>query len=565
MSCYGKALQSVVSLDSMYLQVDDLLSKGDFISADSLIEKGIEAAVSFHDSYWTGKFLNAKGSSNLRQRNLKEALEYYLESLGYLNQQIHPSEYAKVESNLGVIYAQLNEPEKARGYYEHAIGLLVQEDNLMLSISSNLFGLYMQLGEKELAEKTGIRTIELSEKLGNDGVKAILFTNLSNFYLQTNQWDLAIDAGKQSLKIRSEIAIGSPSKTLNNIGYAYYNKQQYSKAEQFLLQALEQAIAEEKVQILWNLQRNYQGMGRWRQSAEILEEYVAVQDSLARASQKEKVLELTEKYESENKAIQIKKLESDNQLQRELISKERILSSGMVIFLLILLGVLFLIIKQFRTQQELEKSKLRQRFLLMQLNPHFLFNALQSVQNYIFKEEKNRAVNYIASFGKLIRSILETSEAETISISKDLDMITHYLSLQQLNYSFDFKIKKEESIDFDAYGIPNMFLQPFIENAVVHGVGQRTRGGEIVIELGLSKDKQYSLFTISDNGPGIKSNHTNRQQGNHQSMAMKILEKRIYEFNRSHRLKINYSITQLSDDLVFPGTVIKFQFPLIYL
>src|SRR5690606_16998489 len=113
--------------------------------------------------------------------------------------------------------------------------------------------------------------------------------------------------------------------------------------------------------------------------------------------------------------------------------------------------------------------------------------------------------------------------------------------------------------------IPNMFLQPFIENAVVHGVGQRKRGGEIVIELDLSKDKQYSLFTITDNGPGIKSNLSSDQKGNHQSMGMKILEKRIYEFNRSHRLKIKYSITHLSDDSVFPGTVIKFQFPLIYL
>ncbi|WP_057936354.1 tetratricopeptide repeat-containing sensor histidine kinase [Algoriphagus resistens] len=562
-ACYGLQLSVQVSHDSLFLDGNSSLRKGDFGKADSLFKKGFESAKADNDSLWMGRFLNGSGSVKLAQKNSQEAIKYYLEGLNYLTDSSYSADYAKLESNLGVIYSGLKEYGTAKQYFEHALSLLKQEDNLMLSIMSNLFGVYMELGDGDEAENAANKAIEMAEKLGNRNVKAILSTNLSNFYLQKEDWLRAIQAGKESLKIREELQSGNLSKTLNNIGYGYFMLHDYDQAESYYLKGLDNAGPKEEIQLIWNLQKNFQGKQNWAKASEYLEKYVYLKDSLHEVSEKAKVLEITEKYESEKKELKIENLEAENDLQRKLILKERILAGLIVLSLLVLTGFLLLLLKQRRTQQALEKSKLNQRFLLTQLNPHFIFNALQSIQNYIYREKRDKSAEYIAAFSKLVRSVLENSEKDFIPITEEVGMIRHYLSLQQLSYNFDFNLTISDAEAMESCSIPGMFIQPFVENAILHGAGKR-ENGKVNLEFDLSEDRKMVTLVISDNGTGIGDINSSNTDGLHRSMSMKILKKRILEFNHGHREKILLSITDYSEDPQYPGTKVTFRFPVFY-
>ena len=562
--CYGIALPAETSYDSLFLNGNLALRKGDFTNAETLFKQGFESAKANNDSLWMGRFLNGRGSVKLGQKDAQEAIKHYLEGLKYLFDSAYSSDYAKIESNLGVIYSGLKEHEKAKQYFEHALSLLKREDNLMLSIMSNLFGVYMELGNGDKAVNVCNNAIDMADRLGNMQVKAILFTNLSNYYLQEEDWQMAIQTGKESLKIREALQTGNPSKTLNNIGYGYFMLQDYDQAEQYYLRALDNSGPKEEIQLLWNLQKNSQGKQNWAKASSYLERYVYLKDSLNEVSEKAKVLEITEKYESEKKELKIGNLEAENDLQRKLIAKERILAGLIVVSLLILLGFMLLFLKQHRTLQALEKSKLKQRFLLMQLNPHFIFNALQSIQNYIYKEEKDSSVEYIAAFSKLIRSVLENSDKEYIPIREEVGMIKNYLQLQKLNYNFNFSTTNCSSKEMEECFIPGMFVQPFVENAIVHGAGKR-ENGMVCLEFDLSDDKKIAMFVITDNGKGMGNINLSKTNGLHRSMSMEILKKRILEFNRSHREKIQLSINNASEHAHFPGTKVTFIFPVFHL
>ncbi len=561
--CYAQLLSVQIPNDSLFLNGNASLGKGDFSKAESLFKEGFESAKADNDSLWMGRFLNGIGSVKLAQKDSQEAIKHYLEGLSYLSDSSYPSDYAKLESNLGVIYSGLKEYGTAKQYFEHALSLLKQEDNLMLSIMSNLFGVYMELGDGDKAENTGKKAIVMAERLGNRNVMAILSTNLSNYYLQQEDWLSAIQAGKESLKIREELQSGNLSKTLNNIGYGYFMLQDYDQAESYYLKALDNAEPMEEVQLLWNLQKNSQGKQNWAKASGYLEKYVYLKDSLNEVSEKANVLEITEKYESEKKELKIENLEAENDLQRKLILKERILAGLIVLSLLVLMGFLLLLLKQRRTQQALEKSKLNQRFLLTQLNPHFIFNALQSIQNYIYREKKDKSAEYIAAFSKLIRSVLENSDKEVIPITEEVGMIRHYLSLQQLSNDFDFNLTISDAEAMEDCSIPGMFIQPFVENAILHGAGKR-ENGKVNLEFDLSEDRKTITLVISDNGTGIGDRDFSKTDGLHRSMSMEILRKRILEFNQSHREKILLEITDYSEDPQYPGTKVTFRFPVFH-
>ncbi|WP_439490135.1 tetratricopeptide repeat-containing sensor histidine kinase [Algoriphagus sp.] len=561
--CYALLLSVQIPNDSLFLNGNASLGKGDFSKADSLFKEGLESAKATNDSLWMGRFLNGIGSVKLAEKDLQEAIKHYLQGLDYLADSSYSADYAKLESNLGVIYSGLLEHTTAKKYFEHALSLLKQEDNLMLSIMSNLFGVYMALGDGDKAENTANKAIEMAERLGNKNVKAILSTNLSNFYLQKKDWSRAIQTGKESLKIREELQSGNLSKTLNNIGYGYFMLQDYDQAESYYLKALDDAGAMEEVQLLWNLQQNSQGKQDWAKASGYLEKYVQLKDSLNEVSEKANVLEITEKYESEKKELKIENLEAENGLQRKLIQKERILAGLIVLSLLVLMGFLLLLLKQRRTQQALEKSKLNQRFLLTQLNPHFIFNALQSIQNFIYREKKDKTAEYIAAFSKLIRSVLENSDKEVISITEEVGMIRHYLSLQQLSNDFDFNLTTSDAEVMEDCSIPGMFIQPFVENAILHGAGKREKG-MVNLEFDLSEDRKILTLVISDNGTGMDDRDFSKTDGLHRSMSMEILRKRILEFNQSHREKILLSITDYSEDPEYPGTKVTFRFPVFH-
>ena len=181
---------------------------------------------------------------------------------------------------------------------------------------------------------------------------------------------------------------------------------------------------------------------------------------------------------------------------------------------------------------EMERNlvELEQKALRLQMNPHFVFNVLQSIQEQIIKDDKNKARLVIAKFAKLMRSILENSREKYISIEEELNTVEHYMKLEQLIKSLDFTytIEVDDELDTDEEIIPPLLIQPFIENAIIHGFKHLKRAPHIAIEVKLETENNI-LITIDDNGCGRQKSQSTKSQVDHlhKSLALQVTQERL--------------------------------------
>ncbi|MFO7673109.1 MAG: histidine kinase [Lutibacter sp.] len=150
-----------------------------------------------------------------------------------------------------------------------------------------------------------------------------------------------------------------------------------------------------------------------------------------------------------------------------------------------------------------EMEELKMTALQSQMNPHFLFNSLNSINNFVLKNDIEKASDYITKFSKLIRVILNSSSSPTTSLTEELTVLALYVKLEQMrvNGGFDYIVSVDENLKLDHIKVPTLFLQPFIENAIWHGIMKKE--GEKEIELSIKEDHGNVICIIRDNGIGI--------------------------------------------------------------
>ena len=218
---------------------------------------------------------------------------------------------------------------------------------------------------------------------------------------------------------------------------------------------------------------------------------------------------------------------------------------------------------QFETQKlNLEKdlSKFKLEALKAEMNPHFIFNCLNSIKDFIIRNESEKSQYYLSQLSKLIRIALYNTKEEFISIRSELEFIDLYVELEQLRFShqFDFIkiIKNQELLNAE---VPTMILQPFFENAIRHGkIGQLGHRGKLVLEI--LEEGRYIVFQIRDNGIGIHQSTLIKKESNssHKSMALDIIRERIQIYNQSYDLDIEMRIFEIHDGEFKTGVEIKY-------
>jgi LytS/YehU family sensor histidine kinase len=149
-----------------------------------------------------------------------------------------------------------------------------------------------------------------------------------------------------------------------------------------------------------------------------------------------------------------------------------------------------------------QKTEMEMQALRAQMNPHFIFNSLNSINRFILQNERQQASEYLTKFSKLVRMILQNSQAPLISLEAELEALGLYLEMEALrfNYHFDYKITTSKDLDIEVLQVPPLILQPYVENAIWHGLMHKEEKGHLNIEV-LEKDDQL-YFSISDNGIG---------------------------------------------------------------
>lgn len=199
---------------------------------------------------------------------------------------------------------------------------------------------------------------------------------------------------------------------------------------------------------------------------------------------------------------------------------------------------------------------LEQKALQSMMNPHFIFNALGSIQNYILQSKPNEAGLYLSQFARLIRQNLNAINASMINLEEEIDRLKNYLDLERLrmDYKFDYKIEFEEGFDEEELLIPSMIIQPFVENAVWHGISSLSSKGMITISFS-SGAKGTVHITIEDNGVGIGSTTaTTSKSEQHLHIGVKMTRKRLEILGKKQGIKTSIQYFEISPQSPNPGT-----------
>jgi len=239
--------------------------------------------------------------------------------------------------------------------------------------------------------------------------------------------------------------------------------------------------------------------------------------------------------------------------------------------LLALLVLLFVVyrwaeIKTRKSQELKEQLALSQLTALRsQMNPHFLFNVLNAVQGLIYSNQKNKATDYLGKFSDLMRKILDSSDKNEVTIEKEFETIDLYVSLEKARFEddFEYKITFPENIDLSQYKIPSMIIQPFVENAIKHGLMHKDGPKRLEIKAEILND--IWCFTIDDNGIGRKASEIiNQKIKKHISFATKAIENRVRLINKTTNITIDIETIDKKSKLEEPlGTRIKIYIPII--
>jgi len=316
----------------------------------------------------------------------------------------------------------------------------------------------------------------------------------------------------------------------------------------------------------------YGAMGENKSAFFHLKQYMALKDSLLSDQLKAKLFGYNSVVENEKKQAQIEWLKKEKlvskqqlQLQQQRLQQasllRKILSGSILAF--VLLGIFLfrnLVLKRRneklqneRTQAALQQKtiELEMQALRAQMNPHFIFNCLSSINGFILKNESESASDYLTKFSRLIRMVLTNSKKAFILLEDELEMLRLYLEMEKLRFqnSFNYNISIKNEIDHETIFIPPLLLQPFAENAIWHGLMHKEGRGYLDIELSL--EQKTLTCIITDNGIGrhkagmIKSKSAEKQK----SMGLQITTERLALLNQEKEAQTFFNIEDLTDKL----------------
>jgi hypothetical protein len=274
--------------------------------------------------------------------------------------------------------------------------------------------------------------------------------------------------------------------------------------------------------------------------------YRSAFDSLFSENNRRNVIINESDWMINRKEIENRHLLELSQLQKgQLIFKNALLLAALILLVLIVVTAFF-IYKSIEAKKKRTEFALKQKIaesqiqsLRAQMNPHFIFNSLNSIENFMMQNEKRKASDYLHKFALLIRTILESSRNELTSVSLDMEALQLYIDLEQMRFNNKFTYK--ETIDpkllSGDYTVPTLLIQPYVENAIVHGIAHSDRT-DLKLNVSATLENDYIKYVIEDNGIGRcqSADYNKLNKLHHKSVGLKITEDRVLLFNQEEVL-----------------------------
>lgn len=534
-------------------------------------EKGISAA------------LNSLGIVAMELSDYSHAMEYYFESLTLAKRNHDTATMANAYMNIGIVYKNLGDLNKAITYHNNALQIHKQQNNLIYIAKAynNIANVYGEMKQSVKALEYYQKALEINKETDYEYGIASNYINMGIELRQLKRYSEAYQALQKAgdlflkiedknnygiaLKTKASLLMAMPDSVRNQLGITA--SQHTPIINDLLAQASvifkETGDYASLSDVNDDLYKMYEKKGDLKNAIAHYKEYIAYRDCVLIDENKIEVekLELKYEYASREQELKVLNIQKQSELQQEQLKRQYTMAGG--VMLLMISGGFFLSYKKRRDAQQkskeaelnAERVESELKALRLQMNPHFMFNSLNSITNFIDHHKPETASTYSVKFAKLMRMVLENSEHPEVSLADELHSVELYLTIEsmRLHPKLTFEINSDPSLETDNIMIPSMILQPFVENSIIHGITPLRDTGHLKINC--NKLDNMLHITIDDNGVGMPNSiQTN---DNKKSMATKISKERIALFNERHQANAAIEYSSLS-----PGTRVTIKIPL---
>ncbi|HYG52473.1 MAG TPA: tetratricopeptide repeat protein [Flavobacteriales bacterium] len=466
--------------------------------------------------------------------------------------------------NIGQLYLKMTDYASAMSYFEKGLTVFRQqgEKKLLGGALSNVGTVYLRQKKYTKALELFNEAIEIGNAVNDKPGLIDRWNNVGLIYFNTGKYNEAIKAHHKALGMSKEIDnLRSYAASLNNLAACYRKKQNYeealSKGNEALGIAKKIGAKEEEVIALKNIADTHVEAGHADEALAYYEVYAPKKDSLFGEKTWAEVNRLRLKYESEKSSRQLAIIKAEK-AEADMLAQTRktwmIVAVSAILVLLMAFALAYIVAKNKRRRQEIEitlqKAELEQKAIRSQMNPHFIFNSLNSIQHYILSNETQYAYDYLARFSKLIRQVLANSEHPTISLKKELELLELYIDLEQRRFKnrFEYAVSFDKNLPVDEIVIPVMLIQPFVENAIWHGIMNLDGKRRGKLWVNILYENETAKITIEDNGIGREAAAKLRKpKHEHTSVGMLFTQKRLEMFKLTGTKETAVSITDLYD------------------
>jgi len=514
-----------------------------------------------------------------RTEAIPSALDHAQKAIGLAENINNPDDEIKRNLNISVnsighIYRTLGQYELAIAYFKKSIVLEEELDNnLGLATNYNdIAGCLEAEGYLEEALVNYERSLAYNEKAGSIRINVLSNLGIAHVYVHQDKTQEALQIFKSILMEAEELGdMKIMSEIYLNIGWAQIKNHQFDQSHYNLNKGLEIA---QKYNLLSEMEEAYsfladlwESQDDFKKSKEFFIKASDVEELMSNDRNKRYVADLNARSEAEKKNNQIQVLAKENEIMNlKLRRNQNTLLLGALLLALISL-ILYILYRQSQLKSDKKLLTLEQSMLRSQMNPHFLFNSLNSIKLYIINNEKKNAVHYLNKFSKLVRKILDASSVKEIPLDEELETVELYMNIENIRFSSEikFEIMIDEGIDIHIIKIPSLILQPFLENALWHGLSSKDGDKTILLHIGKGK-KGIIDISITDNGVGREVAEKLKESKilKRKSIGIDVTKERLTNFSKGFQNAFEMEIVDLFDKQgLASGTKVILHIPVI--
>ncbi|MBN2612364.1 MAG: tetratricopeptide repeat protein [Bacteroidales bacterium] len=553
------------SLAYIYQQTKDFNTSFDYI------QDAIRVAGKTGDTSLMAEAYNNLGNIYKDQFLIQQAIDVYFKALALWEQKRDSVGMSIAYGNIGLMYYFQDDFDKALEYYKMKLPVVVKAKNMWEeSRTYNDIGyVYLSLDRNDTALVYFQKGLKMNIAMNYPPGTAGSYFNIAKTFHNMQDFDSALAyVGKsiqtaENINDRAKLAgsyilLGKISMDRGNFKDALkYAQTGYRIAREL---NIPDAISE-GAELLSAL---YAKTGRYELAYNYFNEFKKMQDSLSKDEHVKKITRLELQYEFDKKErIIAYDQEQERAAHKVAMKQQKIFFIAALLFIVFIVLFGILLFRQRVLRVKLKNIDLEQKLLRVQMNPHFIFNSLCAVQEYILSNKPKEANYFLSRFAAMIRSILESSRQDFIPLEEEIEILKNYVEIQRMRFDsdFDFRFSTDEKLDIASIMIPPMMAQPFVENAIEHGLLPAGQKG--FLEISYKQSDGLIQIMIEDNGIGRKKSEE-LKKGNDikkKSLATILAVERIDYFKQTLNNKSCIQIEDIIEATKCKGTRVTIWLP----